>query len=149
MQYKMAGTFFRLFVILLGLSHLMCLKAVPVTRIENIMQGPQVHLTPENSHKVVCTLIPYAYSFPCCLRHVKHCFLTRHHVNEFMFLLFKHRLSLRNTGTWRNQPLLRGWSWNSSIIPHQGLMVVTHQKHHSVLNAVGSCLYSIILYKWP
>ncbi|KAG2407740.1 uncharacterized protein LOC124826755 isoform X1 [Vigna umbellata] len=55
MQYKMAGTFFRLFVILLGLSHLMCLKAVPVTRIENIMQGPQVHLTPENSHKVVIT----------------------------------------------------------------------------------------------
>ncbi|ESW27297.1 hypothetical protein PHAVU_003G189400 [Phaseolus vulgaris] len=54
MQYKMAGTLFRLFVILLGLSHLMCLKAVPVTRIENIMQGPQVHyLRPENSHKVI------------------------------------------------------------------------------------------------
>ncbi|CAJ1944097.1 unnamed protein product [Sphenostylis stenocarpa] len=51
----MAGTFFRLFVILLGLSHLMCLKAVPVSRIENIMQGPQVHLTMEKSHKVVIT----------------------------------------------------------------------------------------------
>ncbi|WVZ09284.1 hypothetical protein V8G54_013814 [Vigna mungo] len=82
-------------------------------------------------------------------KHIKHCFLTRHHVNELIFLLFKYRLSLRNTGTWRNQPLLRGWSWNSSIIPHQGLMVVTLQKHHSVLNGVGSCLCSIILYKWP
>ncbi|RDX71995.1 hypothetical protein CR513_48571 [Mucuna pruriens] len=49
----MAGTLFRLFVILLGLSHLMCLKAVPVTRIENLMQGPRVHHTLENSHKVI------------------------------------------------------------------------------------------------
>ncbi|KAG4932795.1 hypothetical protein AAZX31_17G098200 [Glycine max] len=49
----MAGTLFRLFVILLGLSHLMCLKAVPVTRTENLMQGPQVHLTLENNYKVI------------------------------------------------------------------------------------------------
>ncbi|KAL2645977.1 hypothetical protein AAZX31_05G025300 [Glycine max] len=48
----MAGTLFRLFVILLGLSHLVCLKAVPVTRTENLMQG-QVHLTLENNHKVI------------------------------------------------------------------------------------------------
>ncbi|KAG5027980.1 hypothetical protein JHK82_011613 [Glycine max] len=49
---RMAGTLFRLFVILLGLSHLVCLKAVPVTRTENLMQG-QVHLTLENNHKVI------------------------------------------------------------------------------------------------
>ncbi|TKY55083.1 hypothetical protein E2542_SST19497 [Spatholobus suberectus] len=49
----MAGTLFRLFMILLGLSHLMCLKAVPVTRTENLMQGSQVQLTLENSHKVI------------------------------------------------------------------------------------------------
>ncbi|XP_020225551.1 uncharacterized protein LOC109807447 [Cajanus cajan] len=49
----MAGTLFRLFVVLLGLSHLICLKAVPVTRIENLMLGPQVQLTPENNHKVI------------------------------------------------------------------------------------------------
>ncbi|KAL2322018.1 hypothetical protein Fmac_026397 [Flemingia macrophylla] len=48
----MAGTIFRLFVVLLGLSNLICLKAVPVTRIQNLMEGPQVHLTLENNHKV-------------------------------------------------------------------------------------------------
>ncbi|KAK7388930.1 hypothetical protein VNO78_23758 [Psophocarpus tetragonolobus] len=50
---RMTITLFRLFVILLGLSHLMCLKAVPVTRIENLMQGPEVHLALENNHKVI------------------------------------------------------------------------------------------------
>ncbi|KAK7265804.1 hypothetical protein RJT34_33427 [Clitoria ternatea] len=38
-------TLFRLFVILLAFSHLMCFKAVPVTRTENLMQGSQVQLT--------------------------------------------------------------------------------------------------------
>ncbi|KAF7806202.1 putative transmembrane protein [Senna tora] len=48
----MERTLFRLFVILLGLSHLISLKAVPVTRTESLMQVPQVHLSLENAHKV-------------------------------------------------------------------------------------------------
>ncbi|KAK7330350.1 hypothetical protein VNO77_24541 [Canavalia gladiata] len=48
-----SGTLFRLFLILLVLSHLICLKAIPVTRTENLMQGNAPHLTPENSHKVI------------------------------------------------------------------------------------------------
>ncbi|XP_061345973.1 uncharacterized protein LOC133291687 [Gastrolobium bilobum] len=46
----MKGTLLRLFVILLGLSHLICFKAVPITRTESLMQGPHVHLAPENTH---------------------------------------------------------------------------------------------------
>ncbi|KAK2411364.1 hypothetical protein QL285_046649 [Trifolium repens] len=50
----MAGTFFRLFVIALGLSHLLCLIAVPVTRTENLMQDVLGHLiTLENNPKVI------------------------------------------------------------------------------------------------
>ncbi|CAK8563182.1 unnamed protein product [Lathyrus sativus] len=50
----MARTFFRLFVILLGLSHLLCSTAVPVTRTENLMQDVQVRLIPlENTPKVI------------------------------------------------------------------------------------------------
>ncbi|MCH88056.1 transmembrane protein, partial [Trifolium medium] len=50
----MAGTFFRLFVIVLGLSHLLCMTAVPVTRTENLMQDGQGHLmTLENNPKVI------------------------------------------------------------------------------------------------
>ncbi|XP_004508728.1 uncharacterized protein [Cicer arietinum] len=46
--------FFRLFFILLALSHLLCLKAVPVTRTENLMQDFQVHLiTLKNTPKVI------------------------------------------------------------------------------------------------
>ncbi|KAF7838470.1 putative transmembrane protein [Senna tora] len=49
----MENTLFRLFVILLGLSHLLCLQlqAIPVTRTESLMQGPQVHFVLENTHK--------------------------------------------------------------------------------------------------
>ncbi|KAJ1421874.1 hypothetical protein SESBI_13515 [Sesbania bispinosa] len=50
----MATTFFRLFIILLGLSHLLCFKAVPVTRTENLVQDLQVlPLNLENNHKVL------------------------------------------------------------------------------------------------
>ncbi|KAK7304631.1 hypothetical protein VNO77_42515 [Canavalia gladiata] len=50
-----ATLFHLLFVILLGLSHLACFKAVPVTRTESLMQDPQVHLALENihNHKVI------------------------------------------------------------------------------------------------
>ncbi|KAI4335988.1 hypothetical protein L6164_014570 [Bauhinia variegata] len=48
----MASTLFRLFVILLGLSHLICLKAVPVTRTESLMQNPQVDAILENTNQV-------------------------------------------------------------------------------------------------
>ncbi|XP_028753638.1 uncharacterized protein LOC114713210 [Neltuma alba] len=48
----MAGTLFRLFLIFLGLSHLLCSKAVPITRTENLMQVPKVHLVPENKQEV-------------------------------------------------------------------------------------------------
>ncbi|KAK7317253.1 hypothetical protein RJT34_01318 [Clitoria ternatea] len=44
----MKGTFFHLFVILFGLSHLLFVKAVPVTRTESLMQVPQLQLAPEN-----------------------------------------------------------------------------------------------------
>lgn len=50
---SMAGTLFRLFLIFMGISHLICLKAVPVTRTESLIQGPQVDLTLENTHKVM------------------------------------------------------------------------------------------------
>ncbi|XWS48008.1 hypothetical protein CRYUN_Cryun13aG0035100 [Craigia yunnanensis] len=48
----MESTLFRLFVVLLGLSHIICLNAVPVTRIASLMHGPQVHKVPENTHLV-------------------------------------------------------------------------------------------------
>ncbi|XP_027333708.1 uncharacterized protein LOC113848417 [Abrus precatorius] len=51
----MGSTLFRLFMILLVLSHLLCLRAVPFTRTENIMQSSKVHLSPESSHKVIIT----------------------------------------------------------------------------------------------
>ncbi|XP_061346679.1 uncharacterized protein LOC133292294 [Gastrolobium bilobum] len=60
----MTATLFRLFVILLGLSHLICLKAVPVTRTENLMQGPQVHLTLENTNNKVTTQRNWYYEEP-------------------------------------------------------------------------------------
>ncbi|XVF09055.1 hypothetical protein REPUB_Repub07fG0058100 [Reevesia pubescens] len=44
---------FRLLVVLLGLSHIICLNAVPVTRIGRRMHVPdQVRQVPENSHLV-------------------------------------------------------------------------------------------------
>ncbi|XP_057420465.1 uncharacterized protein LOC130714576 isoform X1 [Lotus japonicus] len=49
----MAVTLVRLFFILLVLSHLLCLEAVPVTRTENLMQDLQVQPTLKNAHKVV------------------------------------------------------------------------------------------------
>ncbi|KAK4264183.1 hypothetical protein QN277_025392 [Acacia crassicarpa] len=49
-----AGTLlFRLFVVLLGFSLLLSLQAIPITRTENLMQGPnQVHVVAENTHKI-------------------------------------------------------------------------------------------------
>ncbi|XP_057420466.1 uncharacterized protein LOC130714576 isoform X2 [Lotus japonicus] len=47
----MAVTLVRLFFILLVLSHLLCLEAVPVTRTENLMQDLQVQPTLKNAHK--------------------------------------------------------------------------------------------------
>ncbi|KAK2441679.1 hypothetical protein P8452_20414 [Trifolium repens] len=44
----MKGTIFQLFVIFLGLSHLVCFKAIPITRSENLMQSPQFHLASKN-----------------------------------------------------------------------------------------------------
>ncbi|CAL5201886.1 unnamed protein product [Lathyrus oleraceus] len=51
----MKGTIFHLFVIFLGLSHLLCIKAVPITRSESLMQSSQVHLASMNvnNHKVI------------------------------------------------------------------------------------------------
>ncbi|XP_054820313.1 uncharacterized protein LOC129319315 [Prosopis cineraria] len=50
----MAGTLFRIFLIFLGLSQLLCLKAVPITRTESLLQVPKVHdLVPENKDEVV------------------------------------------------------------------------------------------------
>ncbi|XP_057440052.1 uncharacterized protein LOC130731892 [Lotus japonicus] len=45
----MKGTPFPLIVILLGLSHLLCIEAVPITRSESLMQGLQVHHGQENN----------------------------------------------------------------------------------------------------
>ncbi|KAI9086566.1 hypothetical protein K1719_031650 [Acacia pycnantha] len=52
--YMAASTLlFRLFVVLLGLSLLLSLQAIPITRTENLMQGPnQVHVVAENTHKI-------------------------------------------------------------------------------------------------
>ncbi|XVF54326.1 hypothetical protein PTKIN_Ptkin05aG0172200 [Pterospermum kingtungense] len=41
-------TIFRLLVVLLGLSHIICLNAVPVTRTESLMHGLQLHQVAEN-----------------------------------------------------------------------------------------------------
>ncbi|KAI9117653.1 hypothetical protein K1719_011819 [Acacia pycnantha] len=49
----MAGALFRLFLIFLGLSHLLCLKAVPITRSESLMQVPKVHVVPKNKQEVI------------------------------------------------------------------------------------------------
>ncbi|KAG5019834.1 hypothetical protein AAZX31_06G185400 [Glycine max] len=51
-----SSLFHLLFVILLGLSHFACLKAVPVTRTESLMQEPKVlHHALDNihNHKVI------------------------------------------------------------------------------------------------
>ncbi|KAJ7978436.1 putative Transmembrane protein [Quillaja saponaria] len=48
----MAGTLFHLLVILLGLTSITCLKAVPVTRSDSLMHGSQVLGVPENTHQV-------------------------------------------------------------------------------------------------
>ncbi|XWS60529.1 hypothetical protein CRYUN_Cryun07bG0043700 [Craigia yunnanensis] len=48
----MESTLFRLLVVLLGLSHIICLNAVPVTRIGSLIHGPQAHQVPENTHLV-------------------------------------------------------------------------------------------------
>ncbi|XWS37341.1 hypothetical protein CRYUN_Cryun19dG0034500 [Craigia yunnanensis] len=48
----MESTLFRLLLVLLGLSHIICLNAVPVTRIGSLMHGPQVHQVSENIHLV-------------------------------------------------------------------------------------------------
>ncbi|XP_027339581.1 uncharacterized protein LOC113853256 [Abrus precatorius] len=48
----MKGTLFLLpFVIILGLSHLACYTAVPITRTKSLMQDAQVHLALDNLHK--------------------------------------------------------------------------------------------------
>ncbi|XP_054807941.1 uncharacterized protein LOC129310112 [Prosopis cineraria] len=48
----MASTsLFRLFVVLLGLSHLLSLQAIPITRTEKLMQDTEVHVL-ENTHKI-------------------------------------------------------------------------------------------------
>ncbi|XP_028788361.1 uncharacterized protein LOC114744356 isoform X1 [Neltuma alba] len=50
---KMASVLFRLFVVLLGLSYLLSLQAIPITRTENLMQGPLVHdVISENTDKI-------------------------------------------------------------------------------------------------
>ncbi|KAK7411416.1 hypothetical protein VNO78_02849 [Psophocarpus tetragonolobus] len=48
----MKGTLFHLLLlILLGLSHFMCLKAVPITRTESLMQDlKSLHPAPDNIH---------------------------------------------------------------------------------------------------
>ncbi|KAL4280689.1 hypothetical protein GQ457_03G018190 [Hibiscus cannabinus] len=43
---------FRILVVVLGISEIMSLNAVPVTRIENLMNGSQVHQVPEKTHLV-------------------------------------------------------------------------------------------------
>ncbi|XVE56916.1 hypothetical protein DITRI_Ditri04bG0049300 [Diplodiscus trichospermus] len=48
----MERTLFRLLLVLLGLSHIICLNAVPVTRIGSLLHEPQVHQVPENTHLV-------------------------------------------------------------------------------------------------
>ncbi|OAY31039.1 uncharacterized protein LOC110600362 isoform X2 [Manihot esculenta] len=50
----MAGTssFFRLLVIFLVISHLVCLNAIPVTRLGRLLQGPQVLPVPETTRMV-------------------------------------------------------------------------------------------------
>ncbi|KAJ7956407.1 putative Transmembrane protein, partial [Quillaja saponaria] len=53
----MAGSLFRLLVILLGLSSLICLKAVPVTRSESLMHGNQVLDVPDNAHQETSEII--------------------------------------------------------------------------------------------
>ncbi|KAG5035439.1 hypothetical protein AAZX31_04G153700 [Glycine max] len=53
----MKGSLFHLlFVILFGLSHFVCLKAVPITRTESLMQDPKViHHALDNihNHKII------------------------------------------------------------------------------------------------
>ncbi|KEH33317.1 hypothetical protein MtrunA17_Chr3g0092121 [Medicago truncatula] len=46
----MKGNIFHLFVIFLGLSHLVCFKAVPITRSESLIQRAQIHLVLENAN---------------------------------------------------------------------------------------------------
>ncbi|KAK8690715.1 hypothetical protein V6N13_074243 [Hibiscus sabdariffa] len=46
------STVFRILVVVLGLSQIMSLNAVSVTRIKNLMNGSQVHQVPENTHLV-------------------------------------------------------------------------------------------------
>ncbi|XP_020235221.1 uncharacterized protein LOC109815048 [Cajanus cajan] len=51
--------FHLLFVILLGLSHFFCLRAVPITRTESLMQDPQaLHVALEDihNHKVIAEI---------------------------------------------------------------------------------------------
>ncbi|KAF2315953.1 hypothetical protein GH714_040748 [Hevea brasiliensis] len=52
----MAGTttLFRLLVIFLGISHLVCLNAIPITRLGRLLHGPhQVLPVPETTHMKV------------------------------------------------------------------------------------------------
>ncbi|KAK6249984.1 hypothetical protein QUC31_007462 [Theobroma cacao] len=48
----MESTLFRMIVVLLGLYHIVCLNAVPITRIGSLTHGAQVHQVPENTHLV-------------------------------------------------------------------------------------------------
>ncbi|KAF2311278.1 hypothetical protein P3X46_031112 [Hevea brasiliensis] len=51
----MAGTttLFRLLVIFLGISHLVSLNAIPITRLGRLLHGPQVLPVPETTHMKV------------------------------------------------------------------------------------------------
>ncbi|KAK8559982.1 hypothetical protein V6N13_061395 [Hibiscus sabdariffa] len=46
------STVFRVLVVVLGLSQIISLNVVPVTRIENLVNGSQVHQVPKNTHLV-------------------------------------------------------------------------------------------------
>ncbi|EEF47853.1 uncharacterized protein LOC8263420 [Ricinus communis] len=48
----MAGTFLRLLVLFLGISNLICLNAIPITRIGRLTHGPQVLTVSETTHMV-------------------------------------------------------------------------------------------------
>ncbi|XVF11908.1 hypothetical protein REPUB_Repub08aG0068600 [Reevesia pubescens] len=48
----MESTLFRILVVILGLSHIICSNVVPVTRIKSLMHEPQVHQVSENTHLV-------------------------------------------------------------------------------------------------
>ncbi|KAL5077845.1 hypothetical protein RYX36_016829 [Vicia faba] len=142
---RMKGTIIHLFVIFLGLSHLLCFKAVPVTRSESLMQSAQVHLASMNvnNHKVqicieknldvlvyiiVTELFYYLKTLLNVMKKVK------------LVLLMSYRLhsSKRETCHWMNLLFLKGWIWNSMTIHHQGLMVVTLQEYH-ILNVYNVC----------